>query len=155
MRKRYLEIIDEREIDDDVVQFETLDWNQTQLSAANVEGKPLSPKGDPKVSPEDVPAWVGEADGPKAEEGVAMGRIAKGVKHGVGRRKVLKRRLLELGWVQGRDGRWVKPEGGEKKERERKTDLVEGAESTDLIKGNVDEGDSENRKLKGIWEGAK
>ncbi len=90
MRKRYLEIIDEREIDDEVVQFKTLDWIQIQLSAANVEGEPLSPKGGPKVSPEDVPAWVGEADGPKSEEGGAMGRIAKGIKHGFGRRKVLK-----------------------------------------------------------------
>jgi hypothetical protein len=89
MRKRYLKIIDERKIDDEEVQFKAIDWNQTQLSAANVVGEPLSPKGGPKVSSEDVPAWVGEADAPKAEEGGAMGRIAKGVKHGIGRRKVL------------------------------------------------------------------
>ncbi len=57
--------------------------------------------------------------------------------------------------MQGRDGRWVKPEGGERKEREREKDLIEGVESTDLIKGNVDEGDSENRKLKANPEGAK
>lgn len=154
MRKRYLEIIDEREIDDEEVQFKTLDWNQAQLSPANVEGEPLSPKGGPKVSSEDVPAWVGKADGPKAEEGGAMGRIAKGVKHGIGRRRVLKRRLLELGWVPGRDGKWVKPEGGERKEREREKDIVDGVEITDLINGNVDEGESENRKLKGNPEGA-
>ncbi len=57
--------------------------------------------------------------------------------------------------MQGRDGKWVKPEGGERKEREREKDLIEGVESTDLIKGNVVEGDSENRKLKANPEGAK
>jgi len=99
-RKRHLEIIDEREIDNEIVQFRAVDWNSPSKEVNG--GEPLSPKGGPIVSPDDVQPWVGQVDqAPIAVlvEGVAKGRLLKGVKGGIGRRKemeALRRRLEEL-----------------------------------------------------------